>query len=56
MGQKRGLGFYALAAFFALFAVARTVGGLEELDDAIFAATGRRLRDVPLKNLGYTMV
>ena len=51
-GASRGIG-YALALGLAragaqVVATARTQGGLEELDDAVFAATGVRATLVPL--------
>ncbi len=51
-GASRGIG-YALAQGLAragahVIATARTQGGLEELDDAVFAATGQHATLVPL--------
>ena len=51
VGASRGIGFesaLALAKAGAhVIATARTVGGLEELDDAVFAATGRHATLIP---------
>lgn len=51
VGASRGIGYesaLALAKAGAhVIATARTVGGLEELDDAIFAATGRHATLIP---------
>ena len=51
VGASRGIGYesaLALAKAGAhVIATARTVGGLEELDDAIFAATGKHATLIP---------
>ena len=51
VGASRGIGYesaLALAKAGAhVIATARTQGGLEELDDAIFAATGRHATLIP---------
>ena len=51
VGASRGIGYetaLALARAGAhVIATARTQGGLEELDDAIFAATGRHATLIP---------
>lgn len=51
-GASRGIGAAVAKRFAAegahVVAVARTVGGLEEVDDAIFQATGRNATLVPL--------
>ena len=51
-GASRGIGFHAALAFARagaqVVATARTQGGLEALDDAVVAATGRHATLVPL--------
>lgn len=51
VGASRGIGFQSALALASagahVIATARTQGGLEELDDAIFAAAGKRATLVP---------
>jgi NAD(P)-dependent dehydrogenase (short-subunit alcohol dehydrogenase family) len=51
VGASRGIGFESALAMAKagahVIATARTQGGLEDLDDAIFAATGRRATLIP---------
>ncbi len=59
-GASRGIGAAVAKRFAAegahVILTARTVGGLEEVDDAIFAATGRNATLVPLDLRDYDKI